>query len=132
MPTLTGINLNEYEEPTILDDGVEVEFRVIDAEQKSSEKADWVQLVLQPTNTDVTNPAIVYHNLFLPRNGDDKQRRNMRLGQVKRFCDSTGYVPADGLVNTDDLHGLSGRAVLKVQADEGYEPRNQVRRFVKV
>ncbi len=130
MSILEGINLGEYEEPTLLDDGTEVDFRVIDAEKKDSDKADWVQLVLLPVNTEVTNPAIVYHNLFLPRNGDDKNRRNMRLGIIKRFCTSVQYEPGDGILKTEEMVGLNGRALLGIQADEGYEPRNKVRRFL--
>ena len=98
---------------------------------KAETGTEWIQLVLQPFNTSVTNPSPIYHNLFKPKSSDDKQKKNIRIGQIKRFTDCIGYNSADGSVDTAELFGKTGRAVVKIKADEGYEPRNEVRKFIK-
>lgn len=128
---LIGVNLNDYQEPEILPDGTETEFRVLDAELKSNGEYEWIQVVLQPITDVVTNPAVIYHSLFLPNENDDKKRRNTALYYIKKFCDSIDYTPEDGIPRTEDMLGRTGRAVVKEQKDEGYEKKNGVRRFVK-
>ncbi len=131
MALFDGVNLNDYEEPTLLADGTEVEFKIVDAEPKKSEKATWMQLVIQPINTEETNPSIVYHNLFLPLATDDRKIKNMRLGQITKLCKCLAYVPEDGVPKREEFLGKIGRAVLKIQRDDGFEPRNQIRRVIK-
>ena len=127
-----GVNLNDYEEHVILEKGSEVDFRVLDAEVRVGPNSTYYNLVLAPETDIVANPALVYEMLFIPKATDDKRIKNMKLKRIKDFCESIEYYPDDGNPKVEEMKGGTGRAILKVQEDEGYEAKNRVQRFLKV
>ena len=128
---LGGVDLNNYVEPEILDAGTQTDFTVLDAEIKKSESGyTWYALTLKPLTDEVPNPAIINQNLFAPKEGDEASKQNAALGRIKKFCESIGYEPEDGKPDVTEFLGKQGACIVSVKQDEGYDPKNQVRRFL--
>ena len=134
MSLLEGINLGEYEEPVLLQEGDDCEFRVIEALPKVKEETGnkWLNLTLQPINCDNANVPPVYHNIFLPKPQDEPKKKNFKIWQMKSFCDAIDYIPEDGVPRTEEMVGKEGRMIVKYDSNEEYgSPRNEVKKFLK-
>lgn len=126
-------NLNDVPDLHAKEEG-EYELRIIDAEIKTIQKVDsaWygAQMVLvkmdipeDPNSKDIT------HTIFLPKEGDTEKEMAQRLRGLKIFCDAFGYDYSNG-INVEDLKGLTGWALLKVEESDEYGEQNRVKRFV--
>lgn len=132
---MEGINLNEWIKPELLDAGEEAEFMVLDAtkQQKEDGSSPRLQIVLKPVNTDKQNVPAVYHTLWFPKASDLAWQRQSTIDKAKKFCDSIGFHPVDGRLDTPEalaeVKQKSGKAVFDVKTENGTS-KNVVKRFV--
>ena len=67
---------------------------------------------------------------MLPADADDDKRRNSRLRAVKGFYEAF-EVDYTKPVESDDLQGLTGWAIVVEENSDEYGTQNRVRRFVQ-
>jgi len=75
---------------------------------------------------DAPNAQRVMHRVFLPMEGDDKEKEDNFIRNVKRFVEAFKIVSDE----PEDWVGASTWAILGVETTEEYGDQNRVRRFV--
>ena len=120
---------NDAKELEVVPDG-EYELAVISAElAESKSKPGQQQIALSFSIQGVVNAPVVRHWLQLPHASDDDATTNRKLLRLKQFCDAFDYDASNGL-DTEDLTGLTGTALLSVENNEEYGDQNRIKRFV--
>ena len=79
---------------------------------------------------DEADSKNITHIIMLPADGDDDKRRNNRLRAVKMFYEAFDVDYTKG-VETEDLVGLTGWAIVVEEESDEYGTQNRVRRFVQ-
>jgi len=70
----------------------------------------------------------VFHYITLPTEGDEEGVRNQKLRRLKEFLTAFD-IDTSGPVDTDELGGETGFAILKEEESEEFGTRNTVARF---
>lgn len=108
----------------------EYELTVISAELSESKKTPGnMGLALAFTVEGEPLAQVVREWINLPSPNDDERIANSRLLRLKQFCTTFGYDPSAG-IETDDLPGLSGHVILKVESSDEYGDQNRIQRFL--
>lgn len=102
--------------------------------QKSSDPYHTLDLLCAITDSELENPKMVRKTLFLPVNGDDFDRRNAKIGQIRRLQKAIGDVDPSGEPNQsldpDAWANCEFKAKLGLKHDEQYGDSNTVKRIV--
>lgn len=67
--------------------------------------------------------------LGIPHQTDDERTRNAKLLKLRSFCESFDYDFASG-IETEELPGRQGKAILKIENSEDYGDQNKIGRYV--
>ncbi len=132
MPTniidLTDTNLDDAQEPVVVEGDQEYKLRIIDCKVDTNKNgAPYIlprfEIVDEPLSKEFTK------YLPLPHNEMTEKKLNTTKLNLKRFFDAVGIDP-NGPINTEDLIGLEGWAILGVETDDQYGDQNYIKRFV--
>tara|TARA_Y100000593_G_scaffold82293_1_gene154508 strand:- start:2599 stop:2991 length:393 start_codon:yes stop_codon:yes gene_type:complete len=127
--SLLQYNLDNVKELATVPEG-EYEVRVVAAEMKTSAKTGGQYLNIRLELPSESDSKGITHILMLPADDDDDKRKNSRLRGLKTFYEAFSIDYANG-VETEDLVGANGWALV-VEEDGGeYGIQNRVRRFVQ-
>jgi hypothetical protein len=125
---LLELNLNDVKELSTVEPG-EYQLRITQCEVKTSEKTggQFLKVLFDiPEEADSKGLSKVF---MFPTDADDDKVRNNRLRSIKIFYEGFG-IDYEGAVETDDLVGLTGWAILAEDEDPQYGVSNYVKRFV--
>ena len=125
---LLELNLNDVKELATVEPG-EYNLRITNAEVKTSEKTGGQFLKIVFDLPDEADSKGIQKVFMFPTDSDDDKVRNNRLRSVKLFYEAFD-VDYEGAVETDDLVGLTGWAILAEDEDPEYGTSNFVKRFV--
>ena len=125
---LLELNLNDVKELATVEPG-EYNLRITNAEVKTSEKTGGQFLKVVFDLPDEADSKGIQKVFMFPTDSDDDKVRNNRLRSVKLFYEAFD-VDYEGPVETDDLVGLTGWAILAEDEDPEYGTSNFVKRFV--
>lgn len=126
--SLLEVNVNDVEDLHIAAAG-EYLLEVRSAEVKKSEKTGgdylmvWFMFKEEPGTKDISNV------FMMPTEEDDERTKGNRLRALKNFCKAFEYDASDG-IESDDLVGLEGYAIVGEKDDPEYGEQNNVRRWV--
>ena len=127
--SLLDFNLENVKELATVPEG-EYQVRVVACEMKQSQKTGGNYLNVRLELADEPDSKNITHILMLPADGDDDKRRNSRLRAVKGFYEAF-EVDYTKPVESDDLQGLTGWAIVVEENSDEYGTQNRVRRFVQ-
>lgn len=128
--SLVDVNVGEAVELKAVPNG-EYEISIISAEiVPVRAKPENSQIAMVYRINDEPHAQIMRDWLGLPNaNSDDEQIQNRKLLRIKDFCHAFDY-DTEGGIETDDLPGLVGKAVLKVEHSDEYGDQNRVVRYL--
>ena len=127
--SLLDFNLENVTELSTVPEG-EYAIRVVNCELKTSQKTGGNYLNVRLELADEADSKNITHIIMLPADGDDDKRRNNRLRAVKMFYEAFDVDYTKG-VETEDLVGLTGWAIVVEEESDEYGTQNRVRRFVQ-
>lgn len=119
-------NLEDVQDLVVLEAG-EYQLRCVSAEIKISAKGN-EYLNIRLDVPEVMNADDIYHILMAP-DGEDAKKDNKRKIAIRDALAAFG-VGYDALTNPEILEGLTVWAILGVEEDEEYGPKNRVKRFI--
>jgi len=126
--SLLSVNVNEVEDLHIVPSG-EYLLEIRSAEVKKSVKTGgdylmvWFQFKEEEASKDVNNV------FMLPTDEDDERKKGSRLRALKSFCQAFEYDASNG-IESEDLVGLEGYAIIGEREDPEYGEQNYIRRWV--
>lgn len=120
-------DLNEVQDIIVLEPG-EYQLRCVKAEVKVSAKGN-EYLNLRLDIPEIINADDVYYMLMAP-DGNDPKVDNKRKIALRTACEAFG-VPYDAIRNPEMFEGNMVWAVLGVEDDEEYGPKNRVKRIIQ-
>lgn len=133
MPVL-DINVQDAQEYSIVTENLDKEYKltvtkaeIVDV--KSRQGQQQIKCVERIEGAgDFVFPIV--HYFQFPQPEDDPATVNMKKLNIKQFLEAHG-IALGPQINTDEWIGKSAWALLDVQADEGFQPRNRVRQWIK-
>lgn len=127
--SLAGQNVSEETDPIVVEADTEVQLRVVDVgtgvdKNKNPYFMPRFEVVDEPDTKEFTK--------FFSNPGDHLEAKKDKAAKnaVRKFGESFGFDP-DVDLDTDDLLGLVGWAILGVSDNEEYGDQNYVKRFIE-
>ena len=126
--SILDYNLDNVQELATVPEG-EYQVRGAGAECKTSAKTGGEYLSIRLECSDEPDAKNITLVMMLPTDSDDEKARNGRLRRLKSFYEAFDIDYTKG-VDTDDLVGCSGWAILTEEDDPEYGRQNRVKRFI--
>lgn len=128
------LDLENVQDPVILPDGSEVELTLKKLYSADTEKGKAVKAVLEPQDQEEEVQAVFEH-FRLPTLNDEIRTQNFLRRNLKKFLEAfdinfESFYECLGSDDFSEFIGNSAWAILGVSADEGYDPSNNVKRYV--
>ena len=123
-----NINLDDTKEPTVAEAGEHV-VRIAMAEAKKS-KAGADMLVLTIELPNEVGVGRIFDYLLAPQESDDDNRVYMRKLSLNRMCECFGYDSTNGGIDTEELIGREGKALISIEDNEEYGEQNRIKRYI--
>jgi hypothetical protein len=130
MPTFLNIDLASAKEPQVVEPG-EYLMNIESAELKTGRESKKPYVNLRCSIEGQENAKQVYHIMSLPSADDDDEVRNSRTLAFVRLCAATGYQPGPNGIAIEELSGQQFTAILALEDDAQYGPKNIIKRFLK-
>ncbi len=132
MGSLLDVNLDDVQELKVLADNTEARLRILRAEvtpNRSDPSRSNLALVFDVPE----EPMVDDIRMWLPIPDDDQKRADQKryIKAMERFKEFIQAFDVQMPVNTEDLQGLQGWAILREEEDQNGSPTNGIRRFVK-
>ncbi len=119
--------VEEAQEPKAVPEG-EYELSVLRAEVKDTRTGGkMISLAFKIEGEPLAQ--VVPDWLHLPDDNDDPNAENRKLLRIKQFCQAFDYDYANG-IDTDELVGQTGKAILGLKEHETYGEQNSIRKYV--
>ena len=123
------INLDDVQEPTVVDANSEVQVRVTGASTGDDKNGNPYILIRLDIPEEPTAKDFTYF-LGLPNSSMDAKKLNNTKWKLKMFFDAIDEDPS-GLDSADDLVGKTFWAILGVSESDEYGEQNYVKKIVK-
>jgi len=135
------VDLSGYVEPQVVADvsrNYTLKIRAYEEKEGTSQKSGdpyhTLDLLCGITDSDLENPQLVRYTLFLPTPGDDFDRKNGKIGRIRKVQKAIGDVDTAGEPNKnldpDAWVNCEFKAKLKLTHDDTYGDKNEVQRVV--
>jgi len=127
--SLLDVNPGEARELEAVPAG-QVDLSIISAEVvplKNDPQKSQIALVFRVEGVD--NALPIRDWIGVPHSSDDSALVNRKLLRLKTFCEAFDYDYSNG-IETEELPGLAGKAIVKVEHDEEYGDQNRISRYV--
>ncbi len=125
---LTDTNLDDAVEPTVVDGDAEYKLRIVDCKVDKNKHGNPYMLPRFEVSDEPISKEFTKY-LPLPYSGmDEKDLNNTKL-KLSRFFEAFG-IDASAPIDSEDMIGLEGWAILGVETDDQYGDQNYVKRFV--
>jgi len=126
--SLLDVDVSNAKEPKVLDSGSEVKLRItgVTVDNDKNDEPYMMprfEIVDEPMAKDFT------HFFRLPHDGLDEKQMNRAKWNLKVFYEAFEIDSSHG-VETDDLQGATGWAILGVGDNQEYGEQNFIRKFV--
>lgn len=95
-----------------------------------SDKGPWAVLNIALEVLDQENVQRIYHGLFLPQEGQEKNRVDATRRRIRDFCLAFGIPFGGGRLDFNDFVGKTGFANLDIESDPEYGEKAVIRSVV--
>jgi hypothetical protein len=109
--------------------GTEVQVRIMSCEQKNAQSTGNPMLAVRLDIPSEPLAKDIFHNIMLPITSDDEKKSAQKLGRLRDFKLTFG-LPASGPIDSAEMEGSTGWAILAEEEDQNGELRNTIKRFV--
>lgn len=117
--------IDDIKEGEVVPEG-EYDLRIVSAKDGTSKAGNQMTTVMiKIEDAGMPNPNLVGHWLVYPDESVDKEQKQMRLLDIKRFLSCFG-VAIDGGFDSDDLVGQTGRCFLRQEQGEDGKTYNRL------
>lgn len=125
---LANQNINDEIDPVAGEADEEVELRVLDVRVNTDKNGN---PYFMPRFESIENPDMKDFTKFFSIPGDHLEPKKNKAAKngIRKFSEAFNF-DASGDLDTDDLIGLTGWAILGVEDNEQYGPQNYIKRFV--
>lgn len=126
---MIDFNMDDVKELVLLPDG-EHELQIVSAELYFNEKKNSRSIKTQFKAINDPNAQRIYQYIGIPSPSDDEEKIENKKRQMKSFVEAFQVDLSGGGIDTDTLVGLTGWAILGMEADPQYGDKNVIKRFV--
>lgn len=127
---LSGVDLDDTFEPTVQEDGVEAELRVVSF-MKDKDKNGHEYIMPFFEVADDPHSVEFGDYIRLPDNDMSPKEKNKAILRMRGFSTAFGIDFSQQIDIKADIVGQTGYAILKVTKDQDGNPTNGIRKYVE-